>query len=123
MTLLISDDDVDQIFTSSVANNTMLDCFRSIGKGDALAIPRLQIDTTVGWLRIQAGSVPSRDFIGFKAFSATKGFGPRYVVFLYRISTGQLCAIVNADTLTVRRTGALSGVATQFLAKKDSRTL
>ena len=45
----------------------------------------------------------------------------RFLVHLYRASTGRLLAVVEADRLGMVRTAAASGVATRWLARPDAR--
>ncbi|WP_394139889.1 ornithine cyclodeaminase family protein [Cytobacillus oceanisediminis] len=44
------------------------------------------------------------------------------VILLTDTNTGEHVAVMNASCLTVLRTGASSGVATKYLARKDSKT-
>ncbi len=46
----------------------------------------------------------------------------RFLVPLYEISTGALLALIEADFMGQQRTGAASGVATKYLARRDART-
>ena len=59
--------------------------------------------------------VPSNVTIGKKAING--------VVLLSDISTGEPLALLEGSFLTRLRTGALSGVATKYLAREDSKTL
>ncbi|WOV85903.1 ornithine cyclodeaminase family protein [Sporosarcina jeotgali] len=59
--------------------------------------------------------VPSNVSIGKKAING--------VVLLSDISTGEPLALLEGSYLTRLRTGALSGVATKYLAREDSKTL
>jgi len=45
----------------------------------------------------------------------------RFLVPLYEMATGDLLAMIEADYMGQLRTGAASGVATKYLARKDSR--
>jgi ornithine cyclodeaminase/alanine dehydrogenase len=54
--------------------------------------------------------------MGFKAMNLARGRGVRYQVHLYRIETGELLAIMDAQHLTTLRTGATSAVAMRRLA-------
>jgi ornithine cyclodeaminase/alanine dehydrogenase len=49
--------------------------------------------------------------------------GVRYVVFLSRISDGALLALMDAETITTQRTGAVSGVATKLMARPEASTV
>jgi ornithine cyclodeaminase/alanine dehydrogenase len=56
-------------------------------------------------------------WVGFKAMNLAPGHGLRYQVHLYRIETGELLCIMDAQHLTTLRTGATSAVATRRLGK------
>ena len=123
VTLFIPDEEVRQLFSMKEAYDAMHECFAIAGRDSVMQPPRLVMDYPGGWLRLQAGAMPQKGYFGFKAYGGTKPYGVRYVVFLYSMVTGEMLSIIDADTLTVNRTGAHSGVATQYLARKDARTL
>jgi len=64
-----------------------------------------------GWLRVMSGLLPGLDVLGFKAFSLVPGVGVRYLIALYRLSTGEALALVDANRLTVVRTSATAAAA------------
>jgi ornithine cyclodeaminase/alanine dehydrogenase-like protein (mu-crystallin family) len=47
----------------------------------------------------------------------------RFFVSLYSAQTGELLAFIEADRLGQIRTGAASGVATKYLARKDAKSV
>jgi ornithine cyclodeaminase/alanine dehydrogenase len=49
--------------------------------------------------------------------------GSSFQVLVYRISTGELVAVLEAEALSQIRTGAASGVATKYLARPESRIM
>ena len=64
-----------------------------------------------GWLRILSGTLPEQDLLGFKAFHQTGGTTVRYLCALYRLSTGEPLALLDAQELTVVRTAAAAAAA------------
>lgn len=64
-----------------------------------------------GWLRIMSGTLPEEDVLGFKAFHLIPGAGVHYLCALYRLSTGEPLALVDANQLTVTRTSAAAAAA------------
>jgi len=64
-----------------------------------------------GWLRIMSGTLPDEDVLGFKAFHLIPGAGVHYLCALYRLSTGEPLALVDANQLTVTRTSAAAAAA------------
>jgi alanine dehydrogenase len=45
----------------------------------------------------------------------------RFMIPLYRIETGELAALIEADYVGQMRTGAASGIATKYLARPDAK--
>jgi ornithine cyclodeaminase/alanine dehydrogenase-like protein (mu-crystallin family) len=56
-----------------------------------------------------------------KLYTVVRGVA-RFVVPLFRSTTGEMAALIEADALGQIRTGAASGVATKYLANTNSRT-
>jgi len=57
--------------------------------------------------------------MGLKIYSIARG-AARFVVLLYKSTTGEMVALIEADALGQIRTGAASGVATKYLANEDA---
>jgi alanine dehydrogenase len=62
-----------------------------------------------------------RGYIGMKLYTVVRGVA-RFVVPLFRSTTGEMAALIEADALGQIRTGAASGVATKYLANSSART-
>src|SRR5207244_12428401 len=77
-------------------------------KGDPAR--RVNLGLPGGWLRLMGGALPDSDVFGFKAFHLGSG-GVRYLTGLYRLSTGEPLALLDANELTVVRTGAAAAAA------------
>jgi alanine dehydrogenase len=60
------------------------------------------------------------DAIGYKAYTSNRS-GVRFLVHLYRASSGSLRAVIEADRLGMMRTGAAAGIATRWLARSDAQ--
>jgi len=67
-------------------------------------------------------SWPTRGYAGFKYYTTSRK-GIRFWVHLFDITAGELVAVIQADRLGQRRTGAASGVATKYLARSDASTV
>lgn len=80
---------------------------------------RIDLDHPNGWLRALPAFIAPKDLLGFKVLHRTKGVGMRYTIFVQRLSTGELVGIVDALDVTNLRTGAVSAVATEYLARRD----
>ena len=97
--------------------------FRDEAAGLAESRPRQHLSPpSGGFLRVMIGAAYGEDAFGLKTYAAVRG-GPRYLVLLYRASTAELLAIVEARYLGQVRTGAAAGVATRYLARPDATRL
>jgi ornithine cyclodeaminase/alanine dehydrogenase-like protein (mu-crystallin family) len=70
-------------------------------------------------LHLMAAALPGAGVMGFKAYTTFPG-RVRFHFLLYDAQTGELLAVMEADRLGQRRTGAASGVATKHLARADA---
>jgi alanine dehydrogenase len=61
-------------------------------------------------------------YMGLKIYTSS-GKGLRFLVTLFSVESGDLVALIEADFLGQMRTGAASGVATDYLARENSCTL
>jgi ornithine cyclodeaminase/alanine dehydrogenase-like protein (mu-crystallin family) len=61
-------------------------------------------------------------YIGMKLYTSVRG-AVRFVVPLFRSTTGEMAALIEADALGQIRTGAASGVATKVLANENARSV
>ena len=116
MTLLLTHEDVRSVVDMADAIAAMEEAFLEEGEGRALAPPRINMKAGSGWLRVGPVALERSGWMGFKAMNLAPGRGVRYQVHLYRIETGELLAIMDAQHLTTLRTGATSAVATRRLA-------
>lgn len=117
MTLLLSHDEVRATVDMKDAIDAMESAFREEGEGATLLPARINMKAGKGWLRVGPVALKKSGWAGFKAMNLTPGHGVRYQVHLYKIATGELLAIMDAQHLTTLRTGATSAVATRRLAR------
>ena len=73
------------------------------------------------WLRISQAFLNGSGFMGFKSMNRAAGLGMRYLIGLYRIETGELLSLMDANWVTTRRTAATSALGTHLLAPADDR--
>lgn len=117
MTLLLTHDDVRSAVTMDDAIAAMEAGFKEEGQGETLLPQRTNVKLSKGWLRVGPVAMEGSGWMGFKAMNLAPGHGVRYQVHLYKIATGELVAIMDAQHLTTLRTGATSAVATRRLAR------
>ena len=122
MTLLLTEADVRSLLTMPVALELVEDSLRRQGDGELVLHPRRRIklpDNAL--LHYMAAADPGRGYFGMKIYTVVRGVA-RFVVLLFRSTTGEMAALIEADALGQIRTGAASGVATKYLANTNART-
>ena len=122
MTLLITEAEVRSLLTMPIALEVVEDSLRRQGQGELILHPRRRIRTPdTALLHYMAAADAGRGFIGMKIYTVARGVA-RFVVPLFRSSTGELAALIEADALGQIRTGAASGIATKYLANAGAST-
>ena len=96
--------------------------FRQQGLGDIINNPRQRVRTKHSMLHYLAGALPYLGMMGYKAYTTHKG-GMKFRVFLHDIESGALLSIMEGNYMGMVRTGAVSGVATKYMAREDTRTV
>src|SRR3970040_91694 len=86
---------------------------------EGVGFGRIDLAHPNGWLRCLPGFIASEDLLGFKVLHRTNGVGMRYTIYVHGMGTGELMGIVDAQEITTLRPGAVSAVATEFLAPRD----
>ncbi len=122
MPLLISEAEVASLLTMRDALALVEEVFAYTGSTKPSSQPRRRVASGTGTLNVMSAALPARDVMGLKAYPTGPG-GVRFVVFLYRASTSELLAIIEAGRLGELRTGAASGAATKHLALAGASTL
>jgi ornithine cyclodeaminase/alanine dehydrogenase-like protein (mu-crystallin family) len=123
MTLLLTEADVRSLLTMPIAIEVVEESLRLQGKGELILQLRRRIklpDNAL--LHYMAAADPIHGYIGMKIYTVTRG-GARFVVPLFRSTTGEMPALIEADALGQIRTGAASGVATKYLANATASSV
>ena len=108
---------VDALLDDRMVLEAMRDLFSL--PPEQIGIARIDLTHPKGWLRSLPAFIADRDLFGFKVLHRTEGVGMRYTIYVHRLSTGGLTGIVDALEITNLRTGAVSAVATDYLARHD----
>jgi len=121
MALLLTEADVDRLFTMQDALEAVEIAFRHLAEGKAVNQPRRRVRLPGGFLHLMAGADWDLGVTGFKAYTTART--AHFVVNLYDARSGELLAVMEADRLGQVRTGAATGVATKYMARPDARVL
>jgi len=120
MTLHISEAEVQQVLTMPMALEAVEEISRKEAAGDVIVHPRRRFELQSGGLfHYMAAADYSAGFLAMKQYTFVRG-KIRFLVPLYEIASGDLVAVIEADSMGQLRTGAASGVATKYLARRDA---
>jgi alanine dehydrogenase len=117
--LLLTEEDVRRLLTMESALGAVEDVLRQSAKGEAQNVPRVRCQTDQAMLHVMSASSARFGVMGYKAYGTSRN-GANFHVGYFDGMTGQLIALIQADYLGQVRTGAASGVATQYLARPDA---
>jgi ornithine cyclodeaminase/alanine dehydrogenase-like protein (mu-crystallin family) len=121
MTLHINEAEVDQLLTMPMAISAVEEVSRKQAEGTVVIHPRRRFELPDrGYFHYMAALDTASGFVGMKQYTYVRG-KLCFLVTLYSVATGELLALIEADTLGRLRTGAASGVATKYLARKLSK--
>jgi ornithine cyclodeaminase/alanine dehydrogenase-like protein (mu-crystallin family) len=117
--LLLTEDEVRQLLTMEMALEAVEQALRKMGLDEAVNIPRSRAQTDHAMLHVLSAAAKTLGVMGLKAYSTSRK-GAQFHVALYDGKSGALLALIQADYLGQVRTGAASGVATQYMARPDA---
>ena len=120
MAVFLAESDVARLLTMKEAVTEVEDAFRSLGSTEgAMNHARHRFFLPHGVFHHMESVLPARGVMGLKAYTSFKGQA-RFFVLLFSSETGELLAFIEADRLGQMRTGAATGVAAKFLARKNA---
>jgi ornithine cyclodeaminase/alanine dehydrogenase-like protein (mu-crystallin family) len=118
MTLHISEAEVRQLLTMPMAIAAVEEVSRQQAEGAVTVHPRRRFELpNHGFFHYMAALDTASGYVAMKQYTYVKG-KLRFLVPLYSATTGDLLALIEADYMGQLRTGAASGVATKYLARK-----
>ena len=117
--LLLTEDDVRQLLTMEMALEAVEQGLRKLALDEAQNVPRARVQTDHARLHVMSASAKTLGVMGYKAYSTSRKEA-RFHLGLFDGKTGALLALMQADYLGQVRTGAASGVATEYMARPDA---
>jgi len=115
--LYLKEEDVERLVTVPEVIDVLDATFRDQAAGRAWTNPRNRLRLPGATLHLMAGAIPG--YFGYKAYTVGGGKA-MFFFFLYSAQSTDLLAMIEADALGQKRTGAATGVATRVLSKPDS---
>ena len=122
MPLYLNEADVAGLITAGEAVPVLEASFRRMAAGAVENVPRRRLRFDEGSFAVMSAVDRELGYAGVKAYTATPA-GAVFAVSLFELGTGELAAVLEADTAGQRRTGAASGVAAKYLARSGASTL
>lgn len=120
MTLHISEADVRQVLNMGIALEAIEEVSRKEAAGEVLVHPRRRFELPAGgYFHYMAAADLAAGYLAMKQYTFVRG-KMRFLVPLYDIRSGDLLALIEADYMGRLRTGAASGVATKYLARRNA---
>src|SRR5215831_14499957 len=117
--LLLTEDEVHQVLTIETALQAVEEGLRKLALDEAVNVPRSRVQTDHAMLHVLSAAAKTLGYMGYKAYSTSRK-SAHFHVTLYDGKTGALLALMQADYLGQMRTGAASGIATQYMARPDA---
>jgi len=122
MTLHISEAEVRELLTMPMAIAAVEDISRKQAEAAVMVHPRRRFELPErGFFHYMAALDTADGYVGMKQYTYVKG-KLVFLVTLYSTATGELLALIEADYMGQLRTGAASGVATKYLARKLAKS-
>ncbi len=122
MPLYLSESDVEGLITAGEAVPVIEACFLRMASGVVENVPRRRLPLEDGQFAVMSAVDRGLGYAGLKSYVVAAGQAT-FVVCLFELASGKLAAVVEADTMGQRRTGAASGVAAKHLARPGAQSL
>jgi len=122
MPLYLSEEEVARLLTMPECIDALERIFAEWAAGKASVRPRQRAATEGAMLHLLPAASQGLGRMAAKVYATTRA-GARFIVLLFDAKSSELLAIIEADRLGQVRTGAASGLATRWLARKDAAVL
>src|SRR5260221_6801596 len=122
MPLYLSEEEVARLLTMPECIDALERIFAEWAAGQASVRPRQRAATEGAMLHLLRAASQGLGRMAAKVYATTRA-GARFIVLLFDAGSSELLAIIEADRLGQMRTGAASGLATRWLARKDAAVL
>lgn len=120
--IYLREDDVRDLLDVETAIEVLEAAFRGLAEEKAVNVPRTRARAPGITLHTMSAAAEYLGFVGWKAYTTTRTKAHFYVG-LSAVESGELVALIEADFLGQLRTGAASGVATEYMARPDAKNV
>jgi ornithine cyclodeaminase/alanine dehydrogenase-like protein (mu-crystallin family) len=118
--LLLTEEEVRRLLTMDMALEAVEQGLRRLALDEAMNTPRARVQTDHAMLHLMAAAAKPLGVMGAKVYATSRKGGSRFILPLFDGKTGALLCLMQADYLGQVRTGAASGIATQYMARPDA---
>lgn len=119
MVLHLTEADVKALLPMDECIDVLDELFRQEAAGQVENMLTQEFAPPQGFFRLKSGAIWSQNTVGFKIYGGGRN---RRMIFLWDHAEG-LAGIVDSVALTQIRTGALSGLATRYMARPEATTV
>ncbi len=116
--LYITEQEVKSLVTMNDALDALDDAFGKWSDVSTANLPRRRLPLAVRSLNVMAAAVPGSDIFGYRAYTSAIRFN---LLVLLSLKEERPLALIECGWLSRTRTGAASGIATKYLARKDAK--
>jgi len=120
--LYLREADVERLLTPAAALAAVEGSFGRLARGAVDNRPRIHLPVEDGQFAVMACVDHELGYAALKSYAWTTS-GTPFAVLLFSLEPAALAAVIEADRLGQRRTGAASGVAARHLARTGAATL
>ena len=117
--LLLTEEEVRQVLTMDLALEAVEGGLRRLALDEGQNVPRSRVQTDHAMLHVMSASAKTLGALGSKLYITSKK-NAHFHVALYDAKTATMLALIQADYLGQMRTGAASGVASQYMARPEA---
>jgi alanine dehydrogenase len=122
MPLYLREAEVDELLSIADAVEAVEGCFERVARGVVENRPRYRLGLESGLMHVMSAADLELGVAGLKAYVGF-GEGAKFLVALFAADRPELLALIEADRLGQRRTGAASAVAARHLAREGAASL
>jgi ornithine cyclodeaminase/alanine dehydrogenase-like protein (mu-crystallin family) len=120
--LYLTEAEVGELLTPADALEAVEGCFRRLAAGAIENVPRRRLRLDGGAFAVMSAVDRELGLAGLKSYAWLEE-GTPFVVVLFDTGKAELAAVIEADKLGQLRTGAASGVAAKYLARRGATSL
>lgn len=122
MPLYLTEEDVDSLLTMNETVAQIRKGFQLQAEGGVHSLPRSRIKTGKGTLNLLPAALDSEGISGLKAYYGN-GRDSSFLVIVFSVEDTRPVCVIEARRLGQLRTGAVTGVMTEQLSRKDASVM